>query len=189
MESEIFFSADGTFDEKKITSFPYLQNAKVKDYYLSSIKTQKVWSKTIEQLRKSEDAKEKEIWHQASKLILSTMISESLLGKNSDWKIITIKVGGNWWDTDAISALLNPNKLSEKIKKRLLKLPKYSSLGYSKNSKLKESPVRVKVIPNSQKEAIKQINPLQEQIRGNKPKYCMAKSKRKYNLWSWESRS
>ena len=37
-----FFSADGTFDEKKITSFPYLQNAKVKDYYLSSIKTQKV---------------------------------------------------------------------------------------------------------------------------------------------------
>ena len=159
-----FFSADGTFDEKKITSFPYLQNAKVKDYYLSSIKTQKVWSKTIEQLRKSEDAKEKEIWHQASKLILSTMISESLLGKNSDWKIITIKVGGNWWDTDAISALLNPNKLSEKIKKRLLKLPNIPVLDTQKIQKLKESPVRVKVMPNSQKEAIKQINPLQEQI-------------------------
>ncbi len=164
-----FFSADGTFDEKKITSFPYLQNAKVKDYYLSSIKTQKVWSKTIEQLRKSEDAKEKEIWHQASKLILSTMISESLLGKNSDWKIITIKVGGNWWDTDAISALLNPNKLSEKIKKRLLKLPNIPVLDTQKIQKLKESPVRVKVIPNSQKEAIKQINPLQEQIEATSP--------------------
>ena len=163
------FSADGTFDEKKITSFPYLQNAKVKDYYLSSIKTQKVWSKTIEQLRKSEDAKEKEIWHQASKLILSTMISESLLGKNSDWKIITIKVGGNWWDTDAISALLNPNKLSEKIKKRLLKLPNIPVLDTQKIQKLKESPVRVKVIPNSQKEAIKQINPLQEQIEATSP--------------------
>lgn len=164
-----FFSADGTFDEKKITSFPYLQNAKVKDYYLSSIKTQKVWSKTIEQLRKSEDAKEKEIWHQASKLILSTMISESLLGKNSDWKIITIKVGGNWWDTDAISALLNPNKLSEKIKKRLLKLPNIPVLDTQKIQKLKESPVRVKVIPNSQKETIKQINPLQEQIEATSP--------------------
>lgn len=164
-----FFSADGTFDEKKITSFPYLQNAKVKDYYLSSIKTQKVWSKTIEQLRKSEDAKEKEIWHQASKLILSTMISESLLGKNSDWKIITIKVGGNWWDTDAISALLNPNKLSEKIRKRLLKLPNISILDTQKIQKLKESPVRVKVIPNSQKETIKQINPLQEQIETTSP--------------------
>lgn len=164
-----FFSADGTFDEKKITSFPYLQNAKVKDYYLSSIKTQKVWSKTIEQLRKSEDAKEKEIWHQASKLILSTMISESLLGKNSDWKIITIKVGGNWWDTDAISALLNPNKLSEKIKKRLLKLPNIPVLDTQKIQKLKESPVRVKVMPNSQKEAIKQINPLQEQIEATSP--------------------
>ena len=164
-----FFSADGTFDEKKITSFPYLQNAKVKDYYLSSIKTQKVWSKTIEQLRKSEDAKEKEIWHQASKLILSTMISESLLGKNSDWKIITIKVGGNWWDTDAISALLNPNKLSEKIKKRLLKLPNIPVLDTQKIQKLKESPVRVKVMPNSQKEAIKQINPLQGQIEATSP--------------------
>lgn len=164
-----FFSADGTFDEKKITSFPYLQNAKVKDHYLSSIKTQKVWSKTIEQLRKSEDAKEKEIWHQASKLILSTMISESLLGKNSDWKIITIKVGGNWWDTDAISALLNPNKLSEKIKKRLLKLPNIPVLDTQKIQKLKESPVRVKVIPNSQKETIKQINPLQEQIEATSP--------------------
>lgn len=164
-----FFSADGTFDEKKITSFPYLQNAKVKDYYLSSIKTQKVWSKTIEQLRKSEDAKEKEIWHQASKLILSTMISESLLGKNSDWKIITIKVGGNWWDTDAISALLNPNKLSEKIKKRLLKLSNIPVLDTQKIQKLKESPVRVKVIPNSQKETIKQINPLQEQIEATSP--------------------
>ena len=164
-----FFSADGTFDEKKITSFPYLQNAKLKDYYLSSIKTQKVWSKTIEQLRKSEDAKEKEIWHQASKLILSTMISESLLGKNSDWKIITIKVGGNWWDTDAISALLNPNKLSEKIKKRLLKLPNIPVLDTQKIQKLKESPVRVKVMPNSQKEAIKQINPLQGQIEATSP--------------------
>ena len=164
-----FFSADGTFDEKKITSFPYLQNAKVKDYYLSSIKTQKVWSKTIEQLRKSEDAKEKEIWHQASKLILSTMISESLLGKNSDWKIAAIKVGGNWWDTDAISALLNPNKLSEKIGKKLLKLPNISILDTQKIQKLKESPVRVKVMPNSQKEAIKQINPLQEQIEATSP--------------------
>lgn len=164
-----FFSADGTFDEKKITSFPYLQNAKVKDYYLSSIKTQKVWSKTIEQLRKSEDAKEKEIWHQASKLILSTMISESLLGKNSDWKIITIKVGGNWWDTDAISALLNPNKLSEKIKKRLLKLPNISVLDTQKIQNLIESPVRVNVMTNSQKETIKQINPLQEQIEATSP--------------------
>lgn len=164
-----FFSADGTFDEKKIISFPYLQNAKVKDYYLSTIKTQKVWSKTIEQLRKSEDAKEKEIWHQASKLILSTMISESLLGKNSDWKIITIKVGGNWWDTDAISALLNPNKLSEKIKKRLLKLPNIPVLDTQKIQKLKESPVRVKVMLNSQKETIKQINPLQEQIEATSP--------------------
>ncbi|MBF0981353.1 hypothetical protein HXK74_01820 [Candidatus Gracilibacteria bacterium] len=164
-----FFSADGTFDEKKITSFPYLQNAKVKDYYLSSIKTQKVGSKTIEQLRKSEDAKEKEIGHQASKLILSTMISESLLGKNSDGKIITIKVGGNWGDTDAISALLNPNKLSEKIKKRLLKLPNIPVLDTQKIQKLKESPVRVKVMPNSQKEAIKQINPLQGQIEATSP--------------------
>ena len=164
-----FFSADGTFDEKKIISFPYLQNAKVKDYYLSSIKTQKVWSKTIEQLRKSEDPKEKVVWHQASKLILSTMISESLLGKNSDWEVITIKVGGNWWDTDAISALLNPNKLSEKIKKRLLKLPNIPVLDTQKIQKLKESPVRVKVMPNSQKEAIKQINPLQEQIEATSP--------------------
>ena len=164
-----FFSADGTFDEKKITSFPYLQNAKVKDYYLSSIKTQKVWSKTIEQLRKSEDPKEKAIWRQASKLILSTMLSESLLGKNSDWKIAAIKVGGNWWDTDAISALLNPNKLSEKIKKRLLKLPNIPVLDTQKIQKLKESPVRVKVMPNSQKEAIKQINPLQEQIEATSP--------------------
>ena len=164
-----FFSADGTFDEKKIISFPYLQNAKVKDYYLSTIKTQKVWSKTIEQLRKSEDAKEKEIWHQASKLILSTMISESLLGKNSDWKVITIKVGGNWWDTDAISALSNSNKLSEKIGKRLLKLPNIPVLDTQKIQKLKESPVRVKVMPNSQKEAIKQINPLQEQIEATSP--------------------
>ena len=164
-----FFSADGTFDEKKIISFPYLQNAKVKDYYLSTIKTQKVWSKTIEQLRKSEDAKEKEIWHQASKLILSTMISESLLGKNSDWKIITIKVGGNWWDTDAISALSNPKDLTEKIRKRLLKLPNISILDTQKIQKLKESPVRVKVMPNSQKEAIKQINPLQEQIEATSP--------------------
>ena len=164
-----FFSADGTFDEKKITSFPYLQNAKVKDYYLSSIKTQKVWSKTIEQLRKSEDAKEKEVWHQASKLILSTMISESLLGKNSDWKVITIKVGGNWWDTDAISALSNSNKLSEKIGKRLLKLPNISILDTQKIQNLKESLVRVKVMPNSQKEAIKQINPLQEQIEATSP--------------------
>ena len=164
-----FFSADGTFDEKKITSFPYLQNAKVKDYYLSSIKTQKVWSKTIEQLRKSEDPKEKAIWRQASKLILSTMLSESLLGKNSDWKIAAIKVGGNWGDTDAISALLNPNKLSEKIKKRLLKLPNIPVLDTQKIQKLKESPVRVKVMPNSQKEAIKQINPLQEQIEATSP--------------------
>lgn len=164
-----FFSADGTFDEKKIISFPYLQNTKVKDYYLSTIKTQKVWSKTIEQLRKSEDAKEKEIWHQASKLILSTMISESLLGKNSDWKIITIKVGGNWWDTDAISALSNPKDLTEKIRKRLLKLPNISILDTQKIQKLKESPVRVKVMPNSQKEAIKQINPLQEQIEATSP--------------------
>lgn len=164
-----FFSADGTFDEKKITSFPYLQNAKVKDYYLSSIKTQKVWSKTIEQLRKSEDPKEKAIWRQASKLILSTMLSESLLGKNSDWKIAAIKVGGNWWDTDAISALLNPNKLSEKIKKRLLKLPNIPVLDTQKIQKLKESPVRVKVMPNSQKETIKQINPLQEQIEATSP--------------------
>ena len=159
-----FFSADGTFDEAKITSFPYLQNAKVKDYYLSSIKTQKIWEKTIEQLRKSENPKEKEIWYQASKLILSTMISESLLGKNSDWKVITIKVGGNWWDTDAISALSNPKDLTEKIRKRLLKLPNISILDTQKIQKLKESPVRVKVMPNSQKEAIKQINPLQEQI-------------------------
>ena len=97
------------------------------------------------------------------------MISESLLGKNSDWKIITIKVGGNWWDTDAISALLNPNKLSEKIKKRLLKLPNIPVLDTQKIQKLKESPVRVKVIPNSQKEAIKQINPLQEQIEATSP--------------------
>lgn len=164
-----FFSADGTFDEKKITSFPYLQNAKVKDYYLSSIKTQKVWSKTIEQLRKSEDTKEKELWHQASKLILSTMISESLLGKNSNWKIDAIKVGGNWWDTDATSALSNSNKLSEKIGKRLLKLPNISILDAQKIQKLKESPVRVKVMPNSQKEAIKQINPLQEQIEATSP--------------------
>lgn len=164
-----FFTADGTFDEKKITSFPYLQNAKVKDYYLSSIKIQKVWSKTIEQLRKSENPKEKELWRQASKLILSTMISESLLGKNSDWKVITIKVGGNWWDTDAISALSNSNKLSEKIGKRLLKLPNISILDTQKIQKLKESPVRVKVMPNSQKETIKQINPLQEQIEATSP--------------------
>ena len=164
-----FFTADGTFDEKKITSFPYLQNAKVKDYYLSSIKTQKIWEKTIEQLRKSENPKEKELWHQASKLILSTMISESLLGKNSDRKVITIKVGGNWWDTDAISALSNSNKLSEKIGKRLLKLPNISILDTQKIQKLKESPVHVKVMPNSQKETIKQINPLQEQIEATSP--------------------
>ena len=164
-----FFSADGTFDEKKITSFPYLQNAKVKDYYLSSIKTQKIWEKTIEQLRKSEDAKEKEIWHQASKLILSTMISESLLGKNSDWKIITIKVGGNWWDIDTISALLNPKDLTEKIRKRLLELPNISTLNTQKIQNLKESPVRVNVMTTSQKETIKQINPLQEQIEATSP--------------------
>ncbi len=164
-----FFSADGTFDEKKITSFPYLQNAKVKDYYLSSIKTQKIWEKTIEQLRKSEDPKEKAVWHQASKLILSTMISESLLGKNSDWKVITIKVGGNWWDTDAISALSNPKDLTEKIRKRLLELPNISILDTQKIQNLKESPVRVKVMPNSQKETIKQINPLQEQIEATSP--------------------
>ena len=164
-----FFSADGNFDEKKITSFPYLQNAKVKDYYLSSIKTQKIWEKTIEQLRKSEDPKEKEIWYQASKLILSTMISESLLGENSDWKVITIKVGGNWWDTDAISALSNPKDLTEKIRKRLLELPNISILDTQKIQNLIESPVRVNVMTNSQKETIKQINPLQEQIEATSP--------------------
>ena len=164
-----FFSADGTFDEAKITSFPYLQKAKVKDYYLFSIKTQKVWSKTIEQLRKSEDPKEKAIWHQASKLVLSTMISESLLGKNSDWKIDDIKVGGNWLDIDATFALLKPKDLTEKIRKRLLSLPTITVLDTQKIQKLTKSSPDVKTMPQSQKELIQQINPLQEQIEATSP--------------------
>ena len=164
-----FFSADGTFDEAKITSFPYLQKAKVKDYYLFSIKTQKVWSKTIEQLRKSEDPKEKAIWHQASKLVLSTMISESLLGKNSDWKIDDIKVGGNWLDIDATFALLKPKDLTEKIRKRLLSLPTITVLDTQKIQKLTKSSPDVKTMPQSQKELIQQINPLQKQIEATSP--------------------
>ena len=164
-----FFSADGSFDEAKINSFPYLQKAKVKDYYLSSIKTQKVWSKTIEQLRKSEDPKEKAIWHQASKLILSTMISESLLGKNGDWKIDAIKVGGNWLDIDATFALLKPKDLTEKIRKRLISLPTITVLDTQKIQKLTKSSPDVKTMPQSQKELIQQINPLQEQIEATSP--------------------
>ena len=164
-----FFSADGSFDEAKINSFPYLQKAKVKDYYLSSIKTQKVWSKTIEQLRKSEDPKEKAIWHQASKLILSTMISESLLGKNGDWKIDAIKVGGNWLDIDATFALLKPKDLTEKIRKRLISLPTITVLDTQKIQKLTKSSPDVKTMPQSQKELIQQINPLQKQIEATSP--------------------
>ena len=164
-----FFSADGSFDEAKINSFPYLQKAKVKDYYLSSIKTQKIWSKTIEQLRKSEDPKEKAIWRQASKLILSAMISESLLGKNSNWKIDAIKVGGNWLDIDATFALLRPKVLSEKIRKRLLSLPIITVLDTQKVQKLTKNSPDVKNMPKSQKELIQQINPLQEQIEATKP--------------------
>ena len=164
-----FFSADGTFDEAKITSFPYLQKAKVKDYYLSSIKTQKVRSKTIEQLRKSEDPKEKAIWRQASKLVLSTMISESLLGKNSDWKIEAIKVGWNWLDIDATFALLKPKDLTEKIRKRLLSLSTIIVLDTQKIQKLTKSSPVVKTMPQSQKELIQQTNPLQEQIEATSP--------------------
>ena len=164
-----FFSADGSFDEAKINSFPYLQKAKVKDYYLFSIKTQKVWSKTIEQLRKSEDPKEKAIWHQASKLILSTMISESLLGKNSDWKIDAIKVGGNWLDIDATFALLKPKDLTEKIRKRLLCVPTIAVLDTQKIQNLTKSSPDVKTMPQSQKELIQQINPLQKQIEATSP--------------------
>lgn len=164
-----FFSADGTFDEAKIAAFSYLQKAKVKDYYLFSIKTQKVWSKTIEQLRKSEDPKEKAVWHQASKLILSTMISESLLGKNSDWKIDDIKVGGNWLDIDATFALLKPKDLTEKIRKRLLSLPTITVLDTQKIQKLTKSSPDVKTMPQSQKELIQQINPLQKQIEATSP--------------------
>lgn len=50
-----------------------------------------------------------------------------------------------------------------------MKLPNIPVLDTQKIQKLKESPVRVKVIPNSQKEAIKQINPLQEQIEATSP--------------------
>ena|GEM_PF-561419 len=63
----------------------------------------------------------------------------------------------------------NPKDLTEKIGKRLLELPNISILDTQKIQNLKESPVRVKVMPNSQKETIKQINPLQEQIEATSP--------------------
>ena len=50
-----------------------------------------------------------------------------------------------------------------------MKLPNIPVLDTQKIQKLKESPVRVKVIPNSQKDTIKQINPLQEQIEATSP--------------------
>gem|GEM_PF-2109297 len=37
-----FFREDGNLDEAKLKNFPYLQESKVKDYYSSALKTQKI---------------------------------------------------------------------------------------------------------------------------------------------------
>ena len=169
-----FFREDGNLDEAKLKNFPYLQESKVKDYYSSALKTQKIWSKSIEELRKSEDSKEKAIWLQASKLILATMLGESLLGeplfgKNKQGKIARIKIWSNKFDSDATSSLSKPDELSEKISQRLQKLWNVTLLDPQKVQNLISSSVQIKELNQRQKETIKQTSPLQQKIEKTLP--------------------
>lgn len=176
MGSGDFFAPDGTFDEAKLEQFPYLQKSEVKEFYDSTIKSQKVWSKSIEQLRKSEDSKEKALGLQASKLVLATMLGESLLWKNNQGKIKRIKIWGNWLDSDVTSALSDPASLSQKIKERLAKMNIVSSLDPQKVQNLIKSPVQIKSLTSWQKEAVKQTNPLQQKIESTLPEV----------VWQWK---
>jgi hypothetical protein len=59
--------------------------------------------------------------------------------------------------------------LTEKIRKRLLSLPTITVLDTQKIQKLTKSSPDVKTMPQSQKELIQQINPLQKQIEATSP--------------------
>lgn len=164
-----FFTENGALDPQKISELEFLKNPKVQEFYMSEIKKQKIWSQSIEQLRKSNNSEERQLACQASKIVFSTILSESLIGKDATWNLKRIKIGGNYGDTDSISALSDTNKLSSCIEKKLKVFRNISSLDRDKVKKLIKHDEVIKDLTVSQKKVIDWASPLQKQIEATEP--------------------
>lgn len=119
-----FFDEHWSLKPVQENDLAILKNEDFRNLYHQELKKQKIWSQTIDQLRKSDDIMDIKLANQASKLILTTAIEEALLVKNAQSQITKISI----W-TAKIDMLLKSKKdLSAKISANLKSLDVPSTL-------------------------------------------------------------
>lgn len=169
-----YFNEDWTI--RSNVEVEFLRKTRLKKFYNDQIAKQTVAWKTIKELRKSERLPDRELWFQASKIIITTILEESMLSKDKDWKITNIHIGNHWFDSDTNDGYEDKKYETEMIiedkLKQIWELPEIKQSEIDKLSKHQS----IKPLKEKDEKVVKEVPELQKKIE----------SRRDDVVWQWK---
>lgn len=157
------------FDEKgnlkPDLSLGFLKKEKLRAFYAEQFKIQRLAWKTLQQLRASKNESEKKLAQQASAMILTCIVEQSFLTKDTGGKITHISVGGNCLDSDQNDGYEDYKaKTQELITQRLGQMKLMPPLDSKKIASLQKKEQKILALtPNDEKITV-QMSAVQKQI-------------------------
>lgn len=169
-----YFNEDWTI--RSNVEVEFLRKTRLKKFYNDQIAKQTVAWKTIKELRQSERLPDRELWFQASKIIITTILEESMLSKDKDWKITNIHIGNHWFDSDTNDGYEDKKYETEMViedkLKQIWELPEIKQSEIEKLSK----PKSIKPLKEKDKNVVKEVSELQKKIE----------ARRDDVVWQWK---
>ena len=146
----------------------FLKEQKLKEFYNEQLSKQTISWKTIKELRESEKSEERELALQASKIILTTILEQSMLTKDENWKITNIHIWWNRFDSNT-NDWFEDNKwdVEKKISEKLSQLKIMPVFDKEKIEKLIK-PQKINELKEKEHEIVHEMPKLQKEIEDTK---------------------
>ena len=159
---------DENWNLKDWLDIEFLKEQKLKEFYNEQISKQRIDGKTIKELRSSEKSEEKQLALQASKTILTTILEQSMLSKDENWKITNIHIWWNRFDSNT-NDWFEDNKwdVEKKITEKLSQLKIMPVFDKEKIEKLMK-PQKINELKGKEHEIVREMPKLQKEIEDTK---------------------
>ena len=159
---------DENWNLKDWLDIEFLKEQKLKEFYNEQISKQRIDGKTIKELRSSEKSEEKQLALQASKTILTTILEQSMLSKDENWKITNIHIWWNRFDSNT-NDWFEDNKwdVEKKITEKLSQLKIMPVFDKEKIEKLMK-PKKINELKEKEHEIVHEMPKLQKEIEDTK---------------------
>jgi len=160
------------FDEKWNiiwdTTIEFLKRQWLISFYNSQIEKHKIGWKSIKELWSSESLEDRELAKRASKMILTTILEQSMLSKDSKRNITSIHIWGHWFDSDSNNWYEDDKwKTESLISKKLAWIKKMPLFDVEKIKSLQKKQ-EIKNLKKEEREVVVNTSKIQKLIEGTK---------------------